>query len=265
MNMILRELKASRRSLIFWMAGILAMVAGGMSKYGSIQDSGQSMNDMMAAMPKSLQALFGIGSVDLSTVLGYYVVVFAYVLLMAAIHAGLLGANVIAKEERDKTAEFLMSKPVSRMQVLKSKLAAALFMIVIFNSTVLVVSVLMVQHYGGGNEDAGRLAILMMLLYLVQVLFLSAGAAIAAVSKKPKQAVSLSAGVILITYLLSIVIELSENLEVLRFATPFKYFEAKEVLFDIGGDWMFIALSVVLSGVLLIVAFTVYQKRDLNV
>ncbi|MFC7373429.1 ABC transporter permease subunit [Fictibacillus iocasae] len=266
MNILKRELKSSVKSTLFWIAGIIALVAGGMSKYGSLAGSGQSMNDMMAAMPKSLQALFGVSSVDVSSAPGYYVVIFSYILLIAAIHAGLLGAGIVAKEERDKTAEFLFSKPVSRTEVLLAKLAASLVLIVIINSVMLLVSDVSLSYYGSGEDAGNQIAFLYMLLYGFQLLFLSIGAMIASVLKKPKQAVGITASIILASYLLSIVIALNENLAFLKFVTPFRYIDANEVLFGSGGTMLpFMALSIVLSFVLLCYAISSYRKRDLTV
>ena len=62
--------------------------------------------------------LLGFSDLDLSKVSGYYGMLFIYLLLMATIHAAMLGATIIAKEERDKTSEFLFVKPVSRSKVI---------------------------------------------------------------------------------------------------------------------------------------------------
>ena len=52
---------------------------------------------------------------------------------MATIHAAMLGATIIAKEERDKTSEFLFAKPVLRSTIITAKLLAAFVNIVVFN------------------------------------------------------------------------------------------------------------------------------------
>ena len=53
----------------------------------------------MADMPKSLQAIMGTNSLDLSSVIGYYGLLYLYLVVMAGIHASMLGANIISKEE----------------------------------------------------------------------------------------------------------------------------------------------------------------------
>ena len=126
MNIFIVEMKAYRKALIIWVFGIIFMVVAGMGKYVALSNSSQSINDLFAQMPKSMQTLFGISSFDLSKASGYYGMLFLYLALMATIHAAMLGANIISKEERDKTAEFLLSKPISRNKIITAKLAAAI-------------------------------------------------------------------------------------------------------------------------------------------
>jgi ABC-2 type transport system permease protein len=95
-------------------------------------------------------------------------------------------------------------------------------------------------------------------------LFLVIGSALAAVKKKPKTAPSLATGILLLTYMLSIAIDLNENIESLKYLTPFKYFEAKDVMFGSGLEPISIIISVIVTAILLVVTFTFYKKKDLN-
>ncbi|MCK6255588.1 ABC transporter permease [Fictibacillus sp. KIGAM418] len=264
MNIFWRELKYSRKSMIWWCVGILFMVVSGMSKYGAMKSSGQSVNEIFAAMPKSLQAIFGLSSLDLSTAMGFYGMLFSYLVLMATIHSVMLGANMIAKEERDKTSEFLMVKPVSRTKIITSKLAASIVLLVIFNLVTYAFSVAMVMHYYSA-ADTSEIGKLMAGLFLLQLLFLAIGMAIAAVTKSPKRAASLATGILLVTYILSIVIELNDRLDALKYITPFKYFEAKNLIENSGFDGVFVALSVVIIAAGIFLTYVSYQKRDLKI
>ena len=114
------------------------------------------MNELFAQMPKSMQTIFGIGTFDLSKASGYYGMLFLYLLLMATIHAAMLGADIISKEERDKTSEFLLVKPISRNKIITSKLLAALINIIIFNIITLVSSIIIVGKYSKGEAVSGR-------------------------------------------------------------------------------------------------------------
>ncbi|MDQ0194156.1 ABC transporter permease subunit [Paenibacillus wynnii] len=265
MNIYWKEMKTYRKSLIFWSIGILLMVVSGMSKYAGLSSSGQSMNDLMADMPKALKAIVGVGDLDLNSASGYYGLLYLYLLLMATIHAAMLGANIISKEERDKTSEFLFVKPVSRNSIITSKLLAALTNIVIFNLVTLISSILIVGQYSKGEAINGDIAITMVGLFLSQLLFMSIGTGIAAVKRKPKTAGSLSTGILLLTFILSVAIDLNEQIEGLKYITPFKYFEPKNVMYGGGLDPVFVVLSVGMIVALFFVTYVFFKKRDLNV
>jgi ABC-2 type transport system permease protein len=265
MNIFLKELKSHRKSLIFWSIGVFLMVLSGMGKFSAYSSSGQSINDLMADIPKSLRAVMGFGDVDLSKVSGYYSLLFLYLLLMATIHAAMLGATIIAKEERDKTSEFLFVKPVSRSTIITAKLLAAFTNVVIFNLVTFVSLIILMAKYSDGEAINGYIALTMIGMFILQVLFMVIGSALAAVKKKPKTAASLATGVLLLTYMLSIAIDLNEHIEGLKYLTPFKYFEAKNVMFGDGIEAIFVVISVVLIAALSYVTYVFYKKRDLNV
>jgi ABC-2 type transport system permease protein len=265
MNIFLKELKSHRKSLIFWSIGVFLMVLSGMGKFSAYSSSGQSINDLMADIPKSLRAVMGFGDVDLSKVSGYYSLLFLYLLLMATIHAAMLGATIIAKEERDKTSEFLFVKPVSRSTIITAKLLAAFTNVVIFNLVTFVSLIILMAKYSDGEAINGYIALTMIGMFILQVLFMVIGSALAAVKKKPKTAASLATGVLLLTYMLSIAIDLNEHIEGLKYLTPFKYFEAKNVMFGNGIESVFVVISVVLIAVLSMVTYVFYKKRDLNI
>ena len=265
MNVFLREMKANRKSLIIWSVGMFLLIASSMGKYAGMSGSGQSINDLMTQMPKALQAIWGVGIFDLTTASGYYGILFIYLALMATIHAVMLGANIISKEERDKTTEFLFVKPVSRSKIITAKLLAALTNIMIFNIVTLSSSILLVNKYANGEEVSGDIALLMVGLFALQLIFLSIGSSIAALSKNPKNAASLSTGILLITFILSIIIELNEKLVNLKYLTPFKYYEAKELLLGEGFDIVYVTLSAVIITALFSATYAYYKKRDLNV
>ena len=265
MNIFLKELKSYRKSLLFWSIGVFLMVASGMAKYEAYSSSGQSINDLIADLPKSLRAVMGFGVVDLSKISGYYSLLYIYLLLMATIHAAMLGASIIAKEERDKTAEFLFVKPVSRNTIIAAKLSAAFVNIVIFNLITLVSSITLIDKYNSAGEAVnGEIVLTQVGMFFLQMLFLVIGSALAAVKKKPKTAPSLATGILLLTYMLSIMIDLNEKIEGMKYFTPFKYFEAKNLMLGSSLEPIYIVISVIVTALLLIATFTFYKKRDLN-
>lgn len=262
MNIFLREMKSNRTSLILWCIGVLFMVATGMMKFTSLASTGTSLNEFIADMPKSLQAIMGNNSLDLSNAIGYYGVLYLYLVVMAGIHATMLGANIISKEERDKTVEFLLVKPISRSRMITSKLLAAVLNLVIFNMITFVSSIVMVQKYAEGEAVVGDISIMMVGMFILQLIFLVIGTAIAAIYKNAQKAVSVSTGILLITFILSIAINMNNKLEILKYFTPFKYFEASKLM-NGGFESVYIILSLILILASTISTYIFYEKRDL--
>lgn len=267
MNIFFREIKANRKSLIFWLAGLTFMVVGGMGKFGGAvaSASGQSMNEIIKQMPRALQAVIGIGSFDLTTLRGYYGMLFIYLVLMGTIHAAILGANIISKEQVDRTSEFLFVKPVSRGKIITWKLAAATLNILIFNVVTGVLSIIMVNYYSKGETITGDILKLLIGMLILQIMFLLIGTGIAALSKNTKVPASSATGILLVTYMLSIGIDMNEKLDFLKYLTPFKYFEAKNLIGGGSFELVFLALSIGIIVSLIGVTYEFYKKRDLNV
>lgn len=265
MNVFMREMQANRKALVIWSIGVILLIASSMGKYAGLSSSGQSINDLLAQMPQSLKAIMGMGTFDLTTAIGYYGVLFIYLAMMATVHATMLGANIISKEERDKTAEFLFLKPISRNKIVTSKLLASLVNILIFNLVTLVSSILMVQKYSKGEAVSGDITKLMVGMIILQLIFLFIGTAIAAISKHPQTAPSLATGILLLTFMLSIAIDLNSRIENLKYLTPFKYFDAKNLMYARGFEPVYVILSVVIIAVLFRVTYVFYKKRDLNI
>lgn len=265
MNVFLREMKANQRALFIWSIGVGLLIATSMGKYAGLAASDQSLNDLLAQMPQFLKAIMGVGTFDLSTATGYYGVLFIYLAMMATIHAAMLGANIIAKEEQDKTAEFLFLKPISRHKIISAKLAASFINVLIFNLVTLVFSILLVQVFSPGVAVAGTISKLMAGMFMLQLIFLFIGSVIAAVSKHPETAPSLAAGILLGTFILSIAIDLNSRLDKLKYFTPFKYFEAKNLMYDGGVETFYLILSALIIVVLLQATYHFYAKRDLKI
>lgn len=240
------------------------LVLSGMAKYTAYSSGGQSaaiFNDM----PYSVKALLGMGSFDVTTMAGYFAMLFLYIELAVAIHAALLGAGIIAKEERDKTTEFLMIKPVSRKTVITSKLLAAFVNVAIVNIVTLVASVVMVTKYNKGPDITSEVIMFMLSMFIAQLIFLSLGAALASFMKSPKSSGSFTMGMLLIAFIISKITDLTDRLNVLNIFSPFKYFSYADLVGGKGLNIVIVMLSLLLVAAFAASTYIFYPKRDLNI
>jgi ABC-2 type transport system permease protein len=263
MNLFLRELRFNLKSLITWSVSIMLFILIGMGKYAAMGSTDGSLTEMINNMPKSIQAIMGGGAFDLNTVLGFYAVVYLYLILMASVHALMIGATILSKEERDHTTEFLMVKPITRNQVITSKGLAGFVQLAIINLVTLFGSISILKAYSD-DRITKEIIILMIGMFFIQVIFSSIGFAISAYSHHHKQASLVGTGILLILFLISLVVDMMESLSWLKYLTPFQYFSAKTLLIETGFNPILVLFSLFLVTALIASAYHTYNKRDLN-
>lgn len=265
MNIFLRELKVHRLPLLFWSLGMVMLIGSGMAKFAAYETAGQSVEQIMATLPRAILVVFGISGFDLETASGFFGVLFLYIAVMASVHAALLGSTLIAKEERDRTSEFLHSKPISRDRVLTGKMLAGLVLVVILNLVTTVSSFVFVGNFAKDEPFEREVVVLMAGLLFLQLIFFAIGAAVAGVSRRPKAAASRATSVMFLTFLMYYLVNLNEDLGFLRYLSPFKYFDAATLMTDGALNPLFVVLSVVIIAAAVVGTYRFYSARDLTV
>jgi len=236
-----------------------------MVKYETLLGAGDSANNLIKQLPSSIQAIFGLTGFDLMKVSGYFGVMFMYIALMATIHAVLLGADIISKEERDRTSEFLFVKPILRSKIISLKIMAGLVCLVIFNILTAASSVYFVNLYGKDTSITVDIVNLMVGLFFMQLIFFFIGTAVASVIKKAKISSSIATAVLLMAFILTFFINMNQDLDNLKYFTPFKYFDAKDILANGSLDIFYVILSSFIVLAMIGLTYRVYSKRDLSV
>lgn len=264
MNLFIRELKANRKSLIIWCVCMALGILSGMGKY-TAYSSGAAGSQAIADLPHTLRVLLGMGSFDVTTMSGFFAFLFLYIEIAAGIHAVLLGSTIISKEERDKTAEFLMTRPISRSAVFSAKLGAALVQGIILNAVSLLASLWIVPVYNKGADISGEIAVFHASMLLVQLVFLTLGALLSTALRNAKTAGSVSSGVLLVTLVLAEFTEFNPDLPFLKALSPFKFFNYAEIAEGAGLQLGVALICLLLSAAFALSAVRFYRKRDLGV
>ncbi|WP_052835788.1 ABC transporter permease subunit [Thermobacillus composti] len=136
-----RELLSNVKSLVIWSAVLGGLVLMMMSVYPPFAEDAQTAEEMLNVFPEPLAKVFGMDTLNLGTYTGFYgVEVHLINTLVGSVYAALLAAGMLAKEENDHTAEFLLSKPVTRIEVTGQKLAAVLTNLFVLNAVITAVS-----------------------------------------------------------------------------------------------------------------------------
>jgi ABC-2 type transport system permease protein len=262
-NIYRHEFRARLRSVITWSMALIAINAIFLSIFPSFADQAALMNEMMARFPPELLAAFGMNGVDLSTVMGFYSFIFLFTQVCLAIQAGNYGFGLVSIEESELTADFLMSKPVSRPQILNSKLLAAFTGLAITDLVVWVSSFAAITLFRNGREYETR-ALLLLLLSIVifQLFFLSVGLVLSLLVKRVRSVTPYSLGLGFGMYVLSAFSGL-EGVAVLELVTPFKHFDPKYIVQHSAYDTPMVVLNAAITVVSLAASYWLYIRRDI--
>jgi ABC-2 type transport system permease protein len=216
-------------------------------------------------MPPALLDALSMRAFNLTTLSGFYGIMFIYFGLMGAIAAAMWGSDIISKEERDKTVEFSLVLPVSRSRVITAKALAALVNCIAFVLITWVVSLVAMQSYNPDQAFLDFLALEMQAMLAIELIFLAIGLLLGCAMKRYKLSGSTAIAIILATYFMSIISVMHKDLEFLKYFTPFKYFDAGELFRTGKMDITYLLLSAAIIVVSVAVAYWIYNKRDLYI
>lgn len=264
MNIFRRELKANFRSLLVWAAIVTLFVVVGFSKFSAYAENPE-MLAILDSMPSALLDAFNMYAFNLTTLNGFLGVMFAFFALILSIAAAMWGSDIISKEERDKTVEFALTLPVTRSKVVTAKALAALVNCVGLLLVAWGVTVASAQSYQPDSEFYRFLNLSTLAQFIMQLVFLSIGIFLGCSMKRYKRAGSAAVSLLLTTYFFSIISAMHENLEFLKYLSPFKYFDPGLMLRESRLDMGFVALSAVIIAACMAGAYLAYARRDLYI
>ncbi|HZW49778.1 MAG TPA: ABC transporter permease subunit [Bacillota bacterium] len=265
MNIFIREMKTNAKSLLIWCFSMIFLIYAGLLKYSAFAKTGDAIMQFMAQIPDSMKVIMGImEGADLTSVAVFYSIFFLYFILLATVHSSMLGALIIAKEERDKTADFLYVKPITRKYAITCKIAAAVVNILILNLVTFAASAFFVEQYNTGTPLTYPVFLICVALFLIQLIFLGLGLLLGALAKNAKSATSIVSSIILVTFILKVIIDLNSDLGFLRSFSPFLYFNANTVMFQKQIDPAFGLLSIALTLLCAAGTYFFFNRRDLR-
>jgi ABC-2 type transport system permease protein len=262
MNIIKRELQANFKSLLIWGLSLVTLYYVASIEFGAFAGN-QAIADAMAQFEAVFQAL-GTASSDMTTPQGFLSIMSIYIYLPLAIYSGLLGSGIISKEEQNKTAEYLFTLPISRKKVITSKLIVAIFYTVIINLIVVLGCYFSYLRFDPDPIFYTFLFNLGIGVLLTQLIFLSIGIALSSILKQYKLSGAITISIMISTFMLNILIGFVEDLEFLKYISPFNYFNAANMLgsnFEL--SFIIISIVIIISGISSLLFF--YPKRDLYI
>lgn len=263
-NIFRHEVNIRVRSVVIWSLSIAALVLFFFSIFPSFAEDAALSNELVAKFPKELRDAFGLGKVDMSTILGFFTLVFVFIQLCLAIQAGNFGFGLVSIEETEKTADFLLTRPVSRFQIFISKLLAAIGCLLITEIIVgLAILLAITMLKGERTYDAPTLWLLLLSMPIFQLFFLSVGLLISLLVKKVHNVTPFSLGLAFGAYVINAFSGVFGDVK-LEYITPFKHFDPVHIVQNFSFDTRLVLINVAVTVVSLAISYWLYIRRDIH-
>ena len=261
MTVFFHELKRGKVSLLIWSCAIVFMLGICVLIYPEMKTQMSDISEMFADMG-SFSDAFGMDKINFGTFIGYFGVECGNVLgLGGALFASILGISALAKEEKEHTAEFLLTHPVSREKVLAEKLLAVFSQIIILNLVSAIVTVLSVLAVGE-SVDAKVMLLLFLAYFMMQIEISAVTFGISAFLKGNGLGIGL--GIAVLMYFLNIMANLTENAKFLKYITPFGYTEGADIISNSAIEVKYLSAGLGFTVTGLVAAFLKYRKKDIG-
>lgn len=248
--------------MLYWTAAILLFVLLFMFIYPAISQDVAVLESILSNFPVELRRALGITTLDLSNILGFYGFIYEYLLLVGAVYAMVAGMTVLSEEVRSKTADFLISKPVSRTCIYNAKALSVLVQLVLQNLVLLSISYLIVQGFAETPVNTATFALINGSLIQVQLFFAAAGLLLAVLLRRIKTVLPVALGVVFVFFVLRM-IQQSINDPKLAYLTPFAYFDVAAIIRTASYDIALLMLNMVLVMVMTTVGYVLFRRQDM--
>lgn len=263
------EIKRLQKSMLIW-----AVVLGGIMVlyllfFPSISSSqmDELLKQKLHLLPKEMQSAFNLDNlVDFSDLRQYFAYISQFLFLAADVYAIILGARILAREESERTIEFLYAQPVSRIQIVTAKLMAALITLLIFNLIFLIITVtasLTVRPAELPLTDlTATIKAVFLGQFLLQLCYLLYGLLLSACMSNASRAASLAMGLFFITYIAGILASTISSLEWMRVLSPSSYLTTSEMVQGklVSSDYGIVML--ISAAASLAAAYLQYKRKD---
>jgi ABC-2 type transport system permease protein len=236
-----------------------------MSMYQTFVENQSKILGFMSLVPKGALQFKGISNFnDMFSVLGFYAANnVIYMNVLGSIFAIVLSSNILLKEEYNKTAEYLLTRPITRSEVFFSKLAVVLFHVFLLNLVSVLIGFACMELVKRDTYSIEAFLTLSLYNLLLNLLFGTVGLFISTLVKRAKPVTALSIGLVLFLYFISTLSKITESASKIGYLSPFRFVNVDVINPGYKIDpWHFLyftGISLLLTGL----SYRLYLRKDI--
>jgi ABC-2 type transport system permease protein len=266
-NLFLKEIRKNSLSLMIWTIVIVLLISVTMLVYPTFVDNQSKILGMMSLVPKGALQFKGISNfADLLSVLGFYAANnVIYMMVLGSIFAIVLSSNILLKEEYNKTAEFLLTWPLTRSEIFYSKVAVLTLNVFLLNLVTALAGFISMELVRRGPFSIRAFLILSTYTLLLNIFFGAVGLFLSTLVKRSKPITTLSIGLVLIFYFIHTLSKITEGISKLGYLSPFKYASIDVInpayKFEFWNLLYFMGLSLLLG----VLSYRLFNRKDIYI
>ena len=261
MRLLKHEMRQGILSLAIWTGSIAFLMVICIVMFPEMKGQMEDVSDMFASMG-SFTAAFGMDRLSFGTLTGFYAIECGNILgLGGAFYAALTGITALAKEEKEHTAEFLLTHPVTRTGIVSAKLASVLFQITVMNVLILAISLVSILFI---DEEIPWKELLLFHLayYLLQIEIGGICFGVSAFLRRGGLGIGL--GLACLLYFLNLIANISESAEFLKYITPFGYADGADIVTEEALNGPMVAVGMCMAVIGIGAAYWKYNRKDIQ-
>lgn len=263
MNMVKHEIRQYLKSTLIWIAALGVIIIAFLGAYTGFSQDADAFLKLFEGLPPEVLDALSVDLMNLASLNGYFGYIMLYIVLSLSIMGMNLGLNLYAREYTDKTADFLLTKPVTRSKVVLSKLMAGLALILLINAAVTLSAYIVARVVEPDGFEAGIFLLISLTALFIQLIFFSLGVLIAVMSNRIRSVVTISISTVMAFFIASMVSNVIKE-DKLRFFIPFQYFNFNEIIRSGGYDMLYVYLSLGIFAVFTAFSFFLFQRKDIH-
>ena len=261
MTIVKHELRQGRTAFLIWTGAIGFLLVVCIFLFPEMKSQMDSVSSLFSSMGAFTSA-FGMDRLNFGTLIGYYAIECGNVLgLGGAFYASLCAVAMLSKEEKDRTAEFLLTHPVGRARIITGKLTAVIIQVTAMNLIIWVLSVGSMAAVGEAVPWK-ELNLLHLAYYLLQLELAGICFGISAFMRKGSVGTGL--GIAAVMYFLNLIANITESASFLNYITPFGFCGGADIVTAGGLDAAKIAIGMALGIAGILAAYLKYSKKDIR-
>ena len=264
-NLFRRELKGNAFSLLIWTMVITVLISLTMSVYGTFLENNSKILAVMSILPEGALQFKGISNIDdLFSVLGFYTANnVIYMLVLGSIYAIVLSSNILLKEEYYKTAEYLLTWPITRSEVFFSKAAVVFLNVLVLNMVTALAGFISMEIVQREPYSINAFLTLSLYTLLLNLFFGAVGLFMSTLVKRSRPITTLSIGLVLILYFTYTLSKITDSLSKIGYISPFRYVNVDTLNPGYRLEFRNLLYFIGLSLILTILSYRLYKRKDI--